>query len=239
LIKDFEDKIDSFFAYIKSDRIGMRLVAKIGDDGRSFTQDEIYTDFERLYRKYTIINKSLGDFFKRETKDILNQLCDDFEKSLSKPTVKLYPINEVKPSIPAEPDENNNEMETAIIISLVRGAMQAISLWQSQKDRSKAKAALVKAKTDVPNSGTIEEGIKLLSIIPMSTLTLMTQRVEKCFSKYETVLDDKAFLPTEIDDATDALVKCICRELTRIHKLNGAMPTTTLKKYWDQYGCKG
>jgi type I restriction enzyme R subunit len=29
------------------------------------------------------MNKDLGEFFKRETKDILNQLCDDFEKTLN------------------------------------------------------------------------------------------------------------------------------------------------------------
>src|SRR5690606_17217127 len=76
LIKEFEDKIEGFFEYIKSDNLGKRLIAKITDNGSAFTQEEIYADFERLYRKYIIINKSLGDFFKSETKDILNQLCD-------------------------------------------------------------------------------------------------------------------------------------------------------------------
>ena len=83
LIKDFEDKIESFFEHIKSDSNGKRLVAKITDDGSAFTREEIYSDFEILYRKYTITNKNLGDFFKTQTKDILNQLCDDFEKSLT------------------------------------------------------------------------------------------------------------------------------------------------------------
>lgn len=82
LIKDFEDKIEGFFEYIKTDNLGIRLIAKIIDNGSAFTQEEIYSDFERLYRKYIIINKNLGDFFKSETKDILNQLCDDFENSL-------------------------------------------------------------------------------------------------------------------------------------------------------------
>jgi type I restriction enzyme R subunit len=84
LIADFESKIDTFFDFIKSDEIGKRLIAKIKDDGSAFSQDEIYTDFNKLYRKYTIMNKDLGEFFKRETKDILNQMCDDFETSLNK-----------------------------------------------------------------------------------------------------------------------------------------------------------
>lgn len=83
LIADFESKIDAFFDFIKADDIGKRLVAKIKDDGSAFSQDEIYADFNKLYRKYTIMNKELGEFFKRETKDILNQLCDDFERSLN------------------------------------------------------------------------------------------------------------------------------------------------------------
>ena len=33
------------------------------------------------------MNKDLGEFFKRETKDILNQLCDDFERSLNSLTL--------------------------------------------------------------------------------------------------------------------------------------------------------
>ena len=82
LIEDFENKIDAFFNFIKADEMGKRLIAKIKDEGSAFSQDEIYTDFNKLYRKYTIMNKDLGEFFKRETKDILNQLCDDFERSI-------------------------------------------------------------------------------------------------------------------------------------------------------------
>lgn len=82
LIADFEHKIDAFFEYIKTDNMGKRLIAKISDDGLAFTQEEIYADFEKLYRKHIILNKDLNDFFKRETKDILHQLCDDFERSI-------------------------------------------------------------------------------------------------------------------------------------------------------------
>lgn len=83
LIEDFEKKIDAFFDFIKADDIGKRLIAKIKDNGSAFSQDEIYDDFNRLYRKFTIINKDIGEFFKRETKDILNQLCDEFERTLN------------------------------------------------------------------------------------------------------------------------------------------------------------
>jgi type I restriction enzyme R subunit len=88
MIKDFEEKIDAFFNYIPTIDDGKRLIAKIKDDGTAFSQDEIYKDFSKIYRKYIIINKDLGDFFKRETKDSLTQLCDDFERTM----IKVYPI---------------------------------------------------------------------------------------------------------------------------------------------------
>lgn len=82
LIAEFEKKISTFFDFIKKDENGQRLIAKIKDEGSSFSQEEINVDFSKLYRKFTIRNKDLGDFFVRETKEILNQLCDDFERSL-------------------------------------------------------------------------------------------------------------------------------------------------------------
>lgn len=86
LIADFEKKITSLFEFIKQDETGQRLIAKINDDGSAFSQDEIYSDFTKLYRKFTIKNKDLGDFFIRETKDNMNQICDDFERTLYKPS---------------------------------------------------------------------------------------------------------------------------------------------------------
>jgi len=89
LIQEFETQIDTFFDYILNDEKGKRLIAKIKDEGSAFTQDEIYDDFSKLYRTYTIKTKTLSDFFKRETKDNLTQLCDDFERSLNVPEVSI------------------------------------------------------------------------------------------------------------------------------------------------------
>ena len=98
LIKDFEEKITLFFEYIKSDADGKRLIAKMTSISSSFSHEEILKDFSKLYRKFTIKNKDLGEFFKRETKDILSQLCDDFEKYLIKP----YPEQQTAIHIAAE-----------------------------------------------------------------------------------------------------------------------------------------
>jgi type I restriction enzyme, R subunit len=82
LIKDFEVKIESLFNYIKADDAGKRVVAKMMDGGTAFDAEEIYIDFAKLYNKFIRRNPDLGEFFIQETKDIVNQLCDDFEKTL-------------------------------------------------------------------------------------------------------------------------------------------------------------
>lgn len=88
LIKKFEEKIDSFFDFIRNDDAGKRLIAKILDNGMAFSQEEIFEDFSKMYRKYIIKNKGLDEFFKRETKDILPQLYDDFERDIKNPNYK-------------------------------------------------------------------------------------------------------------------------------------------------------
>ncbi len=103
LIADFEKKITTFFEFIRADENGIRLIAKIKDEGSAFSTEEIYTDFSKLYRRYSIKNKDLGEFFLRETKDIMNQLCDDFEKTLfTKPYIIL---DSPSSSIAAEPND--------------------------------------------------------------------------------------------------------------------------------------
>lgn len=98
LIKDFESKIEKFFDYVKADESGIRVMAKMQDDGSAFNEEEIYEDFAKIYRKFIRRNKDIGEFFIKETKDITQQLCDDFEKTLIKP----YPGNEMY-SMAAEP----------------------------------------------------------------------------------------------------------------------------------------
>ncbi|MBW7954283.1 DEAD/DEAH box helicase family protein [Candidatus Gracilibacteria bacterium] len=84
LIEDFEKKIELLFNFILLPENGTRLIAKIKDNGNAFTEDEIYKDFEVLYKKFIRRNRvEVGDFFVRETQDIINQLCDDFERFIN------------------------------------------------------------------------------------------------------------------------------------------------------------
>jgi hypothetical protein len=56
---------------------GKRLVVKINSN---VSEDEIYDDFAKIYRKYKVLNRrEIGDYFFKETEDLVNKLCDDFE----------------------------------------------------------------------------------------------------------------------------------------------------------------
>ena len=103
LIIDFEAKIDLLFEYIRTDDSGRRLIAKMKDGGSAFDAEEIYTDFTNIYRKFIRRNKDLSDFFKRETSDTLNQICDDFSKTLKAKVVTLYKFEDIELSMAAEP----------------------------------------------------------------------------------------------------------------------------------------
>ena len=83
LIISFEEKIELFFEFARKDDLGKRVATKILDDGNVFDQDEINSDFAKVYRKFKRRNREqLGDFFIKETESRLGQLLFDFEKDL-------------------------------------------------------------------------------------------------------------------------------------------------------------
>lgn len=80
LIQEFESKILAFFAYIPTTKIGERLIVKIKS---SVAENEIYDTFAIIYRSYKILKQSeVGEYFFKETSDLVNKLCDDFEKTV-------------------------------------------------------------------------------------------------------------------------------------------------------------
>ena len=77
LIQDFETKILDLFRYVRKDKDGERLVVKIKSHA---PEAEIYDDFAKIYRRYRALNRqTVGDYFFKETEDLIDKLCDDFE----------------------------------------------------------------------------------------------------------------------------------------------------------------
>lgn len=78
LIKDFEAKILDLFRYVSESSEGERLVIKIRSH---VSENEIYDDFAKIYRQYRALHRQrVGDYFFKETGDLVDKLCDDFEK---------------------------------------------------------------------------------------------------------------------------------------------------------------
>ena len=81
LIQDFETKIKDFFDYVQNANEGERLIVKINSH---VSEAEIYDDFAKIYRRYKALNRQkVGDYFFKEFDDLVDKLCDDFEKYLS------------------------------------------------------------------------------------------------------------------------------------------------------------
>ena len=67
-------------AFINISTDGERLIVKIKSH---VTEDEIYDDFSKIYRRYRALNRlKVGDFFFKETEDLVEKLCDDFEMTV-------------------------------------------------------------------------------------------------------------------------------------------------------------
>lgn len=136
--------------------------------------------------------------------------------------------NSIKPNI----------MAPELITATISAGMQAIDLWLNLKDRRKAQLAMKQISAIQNTSENIIESQNLTQLIPTELLQTFSYRVDRCFTNYKDVLDDEQYLPKEIDDATEAVKKCVCRELRRLKKLNGFIPNGLLMKYWDSYRCE-
>ena len=81
LIDAFNDKIESLFNFIQTHRDGERFISKLKSDRTTFTYEDILSEFTRFYTRYFRKNKDdISTKFKKETKDMIGQLCDLFEE---------------------------------------------------------------------------------------------------------------------------------------------------------------
>jgi type I restriction enzyme R subunit len=79
-IKEFETKIKDFFEYVRTANEGERLKVKMKSH---VSEDEIYDDFAKIYHRYRALKRSeVGDYFFNEMNDLVEKLCDDFERYL-------------------------------------------------------------------------------------------------------------------------------------------------------------
>lgn len=70
------------FDFVRKEDDGKRLIVKINSH---VSEDEIYSDFAKLYRRFRALHKkTVWDYFFKETEDLVEKLCDDFEATVIK-----------------------------------------------------------------------------------------------------------------------------------------------------------
>ncbi len=80
LIDEFAQKIEDLYEYVRTSQEGRRLIIKIKSH---VSEEEIYDDFAKIYLRYRALNRQkAGGYFFKETEDLVNKLCDDFEATI-------------------------------------------------------------------------------------------------------------------------------------------------------------
>ena len=84
-IIDFENKISLLFDFIDNHASGKKLIAKINSSNATITQNEVLNDFERIFNEFVRKNRSnLGEFFIRQSGELIEKLCEDYKIYLFK-----------------------------------------------------------------------------------------------------------------------------------------------------------
>lgn len=126
------------------------------------------------------------------------------------------------------------QMDPSILISGVSALLKAIDVWVRYRDSSRAAEAFEEEQREALLARTtVQEGAALASVVPQEILDSMTERAAKCWTRYH-AMSKGNYLPEELDDATEAVKACICRELKRLDSL-GEPLTGVLGNWWSLY----
>ena len=129
-------------------------------------------------------------------------------------------------------------MEVAVLLFAgISAVMASIQVWQRTRDSSAAAQEFDREFNRAQYAPeTLAAAEELLSIAPTEVIEDLENRADECWVGYRKVLGGD-YLPEEIDKASDSVKHCVCRELWRIHKINGGRIPFRWKKQWDAYAC--
>jgi len=127
------------------------------------------------------------------------------------------------------------QFDPAAIVALYSAAMQTIQTWFQVRDSRQAQQAFdERFRSARVDSEVRLQAEDLAQIVPAHILEQMAARVFRCWESYGDVLKG-GFLPSEVDEATESVQACLCRELKRIYGLNGSIPPGEMRKWWKEY----
>ena len=134
----------------------------------------------------------------------------------------------------------NPEVVKTFLASLA-SLLSATKTWLELRDRKAAQheAKLVE-NLALSDPMIVEQAKKLVTIVPAETLELIMQRYKKCYDRFNEMLkDEESYFPDDIDSAAKAaLPKCVCRALSVVRDVVGALPNSALEQAWSTYKCE-
>jgi hypothetical protein len=119
----------------------------------------------------------------------------------------------------------------------ISAAAAAIQVWYKSRDKRTAATEFDNVyEMTFASPEANAAATELVAIIPEEVIRALEERAHSCWTGFRKVLDPQEYLPEEVDNATEAVQACICRELGRIKKLNGSIPNRWLPQ-WQRYKC--
>lgn len=126
----------------------------------------------------------------------------------------------------------------ALIVSEISAVLQTAQTWIAYRDSNRAGEVFRSAMRSGASDPFLSQAANQLSMVPARVLNAMGMRVEVCWTHYEEMLiaPPGSFMSHELDDATEAVKRCVCRELKRLKSLNGLLPPGKFTQWWVHYG---
>jgi hypothetical protein len=128
-----------------------------------------------------------------------------------------------------------------LIVTGISAVLQAAQTWMAYRDSRRAREVFQVRMQQGVNTPVLRAAVnQLITLAPPTVVSSLGRRVEKCWTRYDEVLNapDGTYLPQEIDDATEAVRRCVCIELKRLHRVNGSLPPGQFQQWWNKYGCR-
>lgn len=139
------------------------------------------------------------------------------------------------------PTRGEVAMDPTLVVSGISAVLQAVQTWIASRDSGRAAAAFSNTiSTATLSPALVNAANQLASLAPPQVVTALGNRVQACWTKYVDILNAPggSYLPQDIDDATEAVKACVCRELKRLRSVNGSLPPGQLADWWNQYQCR-
>lgn len=130
--------------------------------------------------------------------------------------------------------------DPGLIVSGISAVLQAAQTWIAYKDSKRAAEEFRLEIGRGAQSPALANAASQLSLAPPNVVAALGTRVEECWNKYYEMLTAPSgtYMPTDLDDATEAVKRCVCRELKRLKAVNGHLPPGKFTEWWRQYGCQ-